>query len=308
MTVTSAYAAYATSYTNRTPYLSLGEYNNAPTAMDVSNLIAGGNPDAQSSVLAETISRASSWIDQITMGSWGTLAATVNVENARIWGNNAGQLIVHPKYWPLLEVDSFSYAAQGFANNTAASITPAGNIWIEPMQFIVQPQGVMSWGLNGGGGGIAGGRQYFCTWSYCNGYPVSTLSASVGPGATSIAPVSVTGIYPGTELTIYDDPFDETVQVAASYVPGTATVPLTPASTLVNDHMAGVMVTNLPPAVKQAAILLTTALIKQRGSGALIVNDIGEVSHTQSSAAQDQAEDVGRAFELLQPFKAIFVG
>jgi len=311
----SAYAAYDTSYTQRTPYISVVEYQNAPTAMDISNLIAGGNEQVQMQALQEVIGRASSWIDQYTCGAWGTLAATQNVENGRVWGNRSGQLVVHPKYWPILSVDAFSYSAvqtqvygygdiQGGFGAAAASITPAGNIWIEPQQFVVQPSGVVTWNVNSTYG--IGPGQYFCQWTYTNGWPISQLAASVSAGATSITPSVVTGIYPGTSLTLYDMPNDEVIQVASSYVPGTATVPLV--SPLSYSHPATATVTNIPPAIKQAAILLTTAFIKQRGSGALVVQDIGQVTRTQSGHSQNSGADWDQAELLLNPFKQIFVG
>lgn len=276
------------------------EYQTAPTAMDTNNLVAG-NAEANRIALQETIARASSWVDQFCMGAWGTLCATVNVENGRIWGNNQG-LVVHPKYWPILEVQTFSYQYQG---SGSVSVTPAGNCWIEPQQFIIQPNGTVGLGLNAGGGVVAG-IQYQCTFQYVNGWPTSTLSASVVAGATSITPAVVTGIYPGTTLTVYDLPRDEQIQVAQSYVPGAATVPLT--AGLAYDHASGSMVSNLPPAVKQAAILATTAFIKQRGSGALVVQDIGEISRQQSGFSQGSGSDWDQARTLLNPFKSIFTG
>ena len=315
MTNTSAYATYDISYTQRTPYITTTEYINAPTAMDTNNLIAGGNAQVQLQALQEVIGRASSWIDQYTCGAWGTLAATQNVENGRVWGNRSGQLIVHPKYWPILSVDSFSYSAvqteiygygemNGGFGLAAASITPAGNIWIEPQQFVVQPSGVVSWNVNSTYG--IGPGQYFCQWTYTNGWPISQLAASVSAGATSITPSVVTGIYPGTSLTLYDMPNDERITVASSYVPGSATVPLT--SPLLYSHAATAIVTNIPPAIKQAAILLTTAFIKQRGSGALVVQDIGQVTQTQSGHSQNSGADWDQAELLLHPFRQIFVG
>jgi hypothetical protein len=204
-----------------------------------------------------------------------------------------------------MEVDAFSYAPQGYGSGNAASITPAGNIWIEPQQFIVTPQGVISWGINMPGG-IVPGVPYFCSWSYTNGYPVSTLSASVAVGATSIAPVSVVGIYPNSTLTIYDEPYNEMVQVISSYIPGSATVPLVRG--VQSQHPAGVMVTNLPPAIKQAAISMTSVLIKQRGSGALIVSDMGPVTRVDSGLPQGANADIALAKELLRPYRTQFVG
>jgi len=312
---TSAYAAYDTSYSQRTPYLTVQEYQNAPTSMDIFNLIPGGDINVQMQALTEVISRASSWIDQYTCGAWGTLAATQNVENGRVWGNRSGQLIVHPKYWPILSVDAFSYSAvqtqvygygdiQGGFGAAAASITPAGNIWIEPQQFVVQPAGVVSWNVNSTYG--IGPGQYFCQWTYTNGWPISQLSASVSAGATSITPSVVTGIYPGTSLTVYDMPYDEHIQVDSSYVPGSAVVPLT--QPLRYAHSTTATITNIPPAIKQAAILATTAFIKQRGSGALVVSDISQVTRTQTGNSQNNGADWDQAQLLLEPFRQIFVG
>ncbi len=308
MATTSAFASYNTSYTNRVPYITAQEYQSAPTAMDTANLVAGGQASAQLTALNETISRASSWIDQHCMGAWGTLAATVEVENARVWGSYRNSLIIHPKYWPLLEVSTFSYTSihGGLASGSnAASITPAGNITVYPQQFEVAPQGIIGWGLNSPGG-IVKGVEYDCQWQYTNGYPVSTLSASVAAGATSFTPVSAMGIYPGSTLSFYDEPYNEQVQVSSVDVADTSPVLIT--SGFQYAHASGVMVTNLPPAVKQAAILLTTALIKQRGSGALEVADMGVISHMTSGMPQGAHADVGLAAELLDPFVQHYVG
>jgi hypothetical protein len=262
--------------------------------------------------LQETINRASGWIDQYTCGAWGSLCATQNVEDARIWGNRYGQIVVHPKYWPILSVDAFSYGPMTAGiPSTSASVTPSGNVWIEPMQFVVQPGGATTFtsgtltGLFAAGGGVAT-TQYFCQWTYTNGYPNTSLAASVAAGAASISPSVVTGIYPGTQLTIYDLPYDEPVTVAASYVPGGTTVPLT--SALQYDHQTTATVTNLPPAIKQAAILATTAFIKQRGSGALVVQDMGAITHQAGADVQGSGSDWAEAELLLDAFRMTYVG
>ena len=47
-----------------TPYLTLGEYKSAPTAIDIDNLVFNSqDPDVQDSELTNVIARASSWID-----------------------------------------------------------------------------------------------------------------------------------------------------------------------------------------------------------------------------------------------------
>lgn len=300
-----AYANYDLGYTNRVPIITPAEFSAAPTAMDTSNLVPGGSAANNLIALQETIGRASSWIDQYVMGSTGTIAATLNTENARIWSSRDGTIRVHPRFWPILEVDSFSYAPVGTSFGSAASVNPAGNIWIEPQEFLVNPAGGTTFFSGWNNSGVAPCVPYYCSWTYCNGYPVTTLSASVAAGASSITPVSVIGVYPGTNLTIYDQPYDEQIQVSSAYVPGAATVPLM--GTTAFAHNAGVMATNLPPAIKQAAILATVAFIKQRGSGAMVVSDMGTAMHQQSGFSQGSSSDWWQAEELLLPFRQAFV-
>jgi hypothetical protein len=114
------------------------------------------------------------------------------------------------------------------------------------------------------------------------------------------------GIYPGTTLTMYDMPYDEQITVASTYVPHTTPVPLTAGTQYA--HATGVMVSNLAPAVKEAAILLTSALIKQRGSAALEVADMGAITHQGSGFTMGEGDDVGLAMELIHPLKQTFVG
>jgi len=317
MTSTSAYAPYLQTYGSPVPYLTTEEYQRAPTAMDVSNLISGG-PQTQTIVLNETIARASSWIDQyVTNSAWGTLCATSNVENARVWGNRLGQIIVHPKLWPILEVQSFSYSVPGAAF-TGSSITPQNNITVYPQEFIVQPNATYAWNTQAysntysntyGGGAWPVGistQQYLCEWQYINGFPNTTFSASVAANAASVTVASGIGIYPGSQLTIYDAPYDEVVTVASNYVPDTNVLPLVTPTRY--THVTGTAITNLPPAVKQAAILMTTALLKQRGSGALVVMDMGVPTQMQSGHSQNSGSDMQLAKELLTPFRQMFIG
>ena len=299
----SAYAPYNTNYglTLTKPYLTTTEYLNAPTAIDTSNLLPAGSQLSQTPALAEVIGRASSLIDGECLGAWGTLNATVDVENARIWGNNLGQFIVHPKYWPIVEVQAFSYGNTPF---TQASVTPSGNIWIEPTQFTVSPGGVVGLGLNSLAN-IAPRYQYYCQWTYVNGFVNTTLSASVAAGATSVSLADLTAVYPGSPFTLFDAPSDEQITVASTYTPGVNPVPLS--GPLAYEHPVGAVVTGLPKAVKQAAISLTTCLIKVRGSGALIADDMGEIRHAAGNA-QGAVDDLDLAMYAIRALRQMYVG
>lgn len=300
----SAYAPYNLSYAQSASYLTTAEYVSAPTAIDTSNLVTGSGAGSQTTSLYEVIGRASSLIDGECMGAWGTLNATVNVENGRIWGNRKGQLVVNPKYWPILEVDAFSY---GWNPRNSASVVCESTVEVYPRQFIVSPgAGTVGLGFNSLGGSGVGQCEYSCVWSYVNGWPNTALAASVAAGATSIMPANVTGIYPGTNLTVFDAPNDEQITVALSYVPGAAVVPLV--SPLLYQHLATVTITNLPKAVKQAAISLTTFLIKNRGSGALVVNDMGAVTKMAQNGAQGSMDDYNNAMAAMRHLKSMWAG
>lgn len=313
--MTIAYAPFNISYSARTPLISPTEYTNAPQALDLNNLLAGANAAAQQTALQESINRASSWCDQWCFGAYGTVSATVETENARVWGSYRNTLIVHPLYWPVVEVRTFSYTPLpgGLASSTGASVTPGTAVTIYPQEFEVSFSGMTSFGpaQTGFGGfgtfqGIQMRMEYDCQFSYVAGWPNTTLAASVAAGAASVQPTSVVGIYPGSPMTIYDLPNDEPVQVASSYVPGNAVVPLT--SGLQFKHLTTATISNLPPAIKQAAIWATSAFIKQRGSGALEVADMGAVTRIASGAPQNSGNDLDQAKMLLNAFRQQYVG
>lgn len=304
--MTIAYAPFSVSSETRTNYLTVAEMNATPNALDLANLLPGGPGPAQTQALQEVIGRASSWIDQVTCGAWGSLASTIETENARIWGSYRGTLEVRTKYWPITAVSSFQYSAVpgGLVSGNGTSVTPLGNVTIYPQSFTVALQGIVGWGLNAPVG-ILRGHEYDCQWVYTCGYTNTTLAASVAAGATSITPVSINGILPNSPLTLFDLPNDESVTVSPSYVAGASVVTL--ASPLQYAHTTATL-SGLPPAIKQAAILATTAFIKIRGSGALEVADMGMVTHQTSGLPQGSGDDLYKAECLLMPYKQQFVG
>ena len=311
MTIAYQYAHFDISYAARTNYITPTEYANASQALDINNLIGGGSAQANATALLEAIGRASSWIDEWTMGAWGTLASTAQVENARIWGSYRGNVLsVKTKYWPITEVRSFQYTSipGGLSSGgNAASITPAGNVTIYPQSFdVTSTGGTVAWtGINGSTG-IVKGIEYDCEWVYVAGWPNTTLAASVAFGATSFQPLVTTGIYPNSMLTLYDLPNDEQFVVSSTYTPGASVVPIT--TQFQYNHAVTSTVTNLPPSIKQAAVWATNAFIKQRGSGALEVTDMGAAVHQASGAPQNSGSDMHQAEMLLKAFRQQYVG
>ena len=58
----------------------------------------------------------------------------------------------------------------------------------------------------------------------------------------------------------------------------------------------------------QAALWATVAFIKQRGSGAMVVQDLGAATHQSSGISQNNGSDWDEAKELLMPFRMNYVG
>jgi len=129
------------------------------------------------------------------------------------------------------------------------------------------------------------------TVTYVNGYVNTLLSGPAAVAATSFTVASALGVYPGLTMTIYDVTAagTERVVVAPTYVPGATTVPVV--TPLRFRHATGISVSNVPPRVKQAAVLLTSALIQTRGNDAIVLDSLDTASRlTPAYGANADAE------------------
>ena len=289
------------------PYVSLNEVKFSPTAaiIDFTNLIEDASQAVQDRALYELIVRASSKADSYTMGVYGSLCATSNTENGRYYMNRMGQIVINPYFTPILEIQEF-LAGWGPGDGLQNISLTSSNCAIERTQFIITSQSTM--GLYFGNLGIVGGNmqsgtEIFCQWTYINGWANTFTNSTSNIGATSITVNNVTGIYPGQNLTIWDGQQDEYVQVSASWVPGNTTLLL--AKPLVYRHGSGVNISALPASIKQAVIHFIVAMIKERGQGGLVLNEIGEptgMSNRQSGSMSDEA----MGYDLLDEFKQIW--
>jgi hypothetical protein len=276
----------------RASYLNVDEYLNSPVAIDTSDLVPDGSDEVQRDALATMIARASSWMDGYVHY---TLGATLDTETCRSRIRVDGTVIVSTRGIPVLEVDSFLIGATPSAL-AAVTVAAAADAWIED-NTITMPA-FLSAGRDGVAWGLGLGVRVYCQWTYVNGF-VNTLSAA----ATSVGDLSLSvqnplGIYPGTELTIYDSGQTENVTVGPGYAAGSASLPLSTA--LLFSHAAGISVSALPPAVKEAAVLATSSMIKTRGADSLRMD-----SATGSAGAgggEPGADDLIDAENLLTRF------
>ena len=296
--MTNAYGATTKLFS--TPYLTIAEYKAAPTAIDYNNLVTdSSDPAAQDAELANNIARASSWVDTYCNQ---VLAATVETENQRARFSPDGYIKVHPRYNPIVALTAFSYGSQP---NNLVAYPDCSQGWVED-QSIIMPwtigttyssAGPLQFGLPSSPRG-----QVFCQYTYVSGFANTSLSAGSSAGASSITVADGTGIVAGSRLTIFDGLFTETFTVASTYTFGSSTVPVV--GTLVNAHLAGVAVSALPPAVKEATILATTAFLKVRGDYSMtmqVTSNVGQASPNMESLNSD----LDLAKELLTPFRRV---
>lgn len=285
-----------------TPYLTTLEYRNAPTAIDLDNLVFNStDPDVQDSELANVIARASSWIDTYCNQ---VLGATQETETQRARIASDGTIKFHPRYNPVIALTDFWY---GNPSTNLIQASDCSVAWIEN-QEIIFPYASLSTTLTSQGPIQFGfpstsGQVVYLKYTYVNGYP-NTLIATAVAGQSTLTVTSGTGITAGDQLKIYDGMNSENVTVASNYVFGSNTVPLN--TPLLYSHAAGISISALPPAIKEAAILVTTAMLKVRGDNSLTMA-VGTLPN-QASAPQVQAsigDDMAMAQSLLAPYRRI---
>jgi len=294
-------------YLNRSSYVSISEYQDAPTAMDTSQLVINGTAKQQREALAGVLDRASSVVDTHCLQ---VLAATEQTQT-QVCIPRGGMISLVCWYKPVLALTSLELGA------TPSTIGPVEPNGISDVWFGVGTINAPSWIASGGRVSTdqpsVGGGSLFARWSYVNGYPHTTLAADAAAGDTDIVvagPVGAPsdgphGFFPGSQLQIGDGASYETVVVADSYVSGT-TIPLV--SPLTRDYVLPtepntITVSGLPPAIRQATISVATALIKTRGNAAMVLSNLTspQFEPTLSNAGVDQ--DLALARGLLAPYR-----
>lgn len=282
------------------PYLSLQEFKNAPTALDYGNLVAGGNQTAQDAELTNAIIRASSAIDQYCNQIIG---ATLDTEQQRTRIKSDGTIRFHPKYFPVVAMTDLQL---GWTPNALTAVTDPSQAWFEEQEIIYPyaqlPQSMSSQGPLSFGFPMSSRAETFIKYTYVNGYANTLVATSASAGATSIICEDGLGVVAGMSLTIYDGANTERVTVANTYTFGSATISLT--APLIYAHAVGISVGNLPAAIKQAAILYTSAALKIRGDAALVMS-VTNAPSQQSGGSQRVGSDIALAQEILEPFRRI---
>lgn len=281
------------------PYLTAAEYQNAPTSMDFSNLVVGGNSAAQEAELNRVILRASSFLDEYLNQN---LCATRKIETQRTRFMPNGFISLHPNQNPIIALEAFSY---GMTPNELVAIPDPSLCWFESQQIIIPvSQMSLTWSSSGPlsfGGGGSSANQIYCQYTYTSGYVNNPIATAVA-GTSSMTVANATGIVAGQALRIYDGAKSELVYVASGYTYGATTVTLS--SPLLYDHAAGTTFGNLPNAIKEACILVTSAFIKMRGDSSMTmqvtVNPSGNVT-----GAERYGSEIALALEMVSLYRRV---
>lgn len=300
----------------RTPYISPSEYKQTPTAVAVGNLVPGGTPEAQNAALAAVISRASDWVDTICFHrADGTLAASPTTESDWVTVKDNGTLQLICNYKPILQVNALALGRppQDIGDQAAQNLTISGQI-IDASSCYNRGGFPRAATVNG---------KVYAVWSYTNGFPHTSLAKTVtaeeieeeeGKEIT-VAPStpggsSVSGVYPGTQLTIHDGEHTEVIIVASA-----EGLKLNLTASLLYPHVVPalpdtVRVSAIPWTVEQACISLTSSLIKLRGSRAMVIPQAPSKAASppkQESGQSGYKSDEEAARRMLQPFEVPFL-
>ena len=302
-------APYNITELNRTPYVTAVEVKSSAIAasLDFGSLIPRGGGVDNIRALNELIVSASIEADNFVFGPLGTMGASVNNESGEFRPDPVGMFKIVPYYKPILEVRSFSISAPG-TSGMPVTITPE-NCKIYRNYFTV----MSGWSATGItvtnlsqllSSGSPPDQLLNCQYTYVNGFANTFLSAAVVEGAVTLPVQSSVGIYPGAAYPIWDGTNNETVQVASTYDGVSLSVPLV--SGLLYGHAEGTNVSQIPKTVKDAVIHLVCASVRQRGSGALVISEIGFGAVSKSGSGSDNDGDKAAAWDLLDDFKNLW--
>jgi hypothetical protein len=281
-------------------YLSVAEFKDAPTSIDYDNLVVGGNAAAQDAELARVILRASSYMDEYLNQS---VVATQYTETQRTRITPQGWISLHPNCSPIISLESFSYGPY------PGSLTPIQDpsyAWFENQQLIIPLSQIQTnWSSSGPlgfGGGLGATSVVFTEYQYVAGF-VNTLTVTAVAAASSLVVADGTGIVAGQRLRIFDGSKSEQVTVASTYTYGSTTVPLV--TPLVYSHDPGATIGNLPNAIKQACILITTAFIKARGDNSMTMQITTQPTASLISSANRYGNEIALALDMVDKYRRI---
>lgn len=288
-----AVAPNVPTYATFTPYITAAEFKASATGVDISQLVPGGTTAENDAALLVKIARASSYADNLCHK---VLAATLDTQSGCYRLRPDGTIVVPLDNTPIIEVVS---VALGYRAGQLAPLGDLSGIQFRKKSIAIPVTGLSLGGLAGPGVPARAGW-VFATVGYVNGWANTTLATPAAVGDLSVTVSQPLGIFPGLALQLYDGANTEPVTVAASYIQGSATVPLT--APLAFAHTAGVSASALPPSIKEAVVLLTTALIKTRGAESVVMGAMEAEPDKSEKIEAGGLEEFDLAVDVLTEF------
>jgi hypothetical protein len=297
MAVSPSVGTYAT----RSTYVSPSEFKNSPIGVDVSQLVPGGNANAQAAALVLQLQRASALADNFCQK---VLAATVDTQ-AGYW-----RIQSHRSMGPVLKVTldhtpiiAVSAVSVGTAPNALIPLTDLSNVWISRKTATIPLAGVAT------GPTISRyDTNRFATVQYVNGWANTVITTSVPIGSTTITVASTLGIMPGMQLNVQSANGSEMVTISPTFVPSNTgqgvAVPIV--SPTVGAYSPNDTVTAMPQDIKQAVILIAKSLIKTRGSESITIASTSSQPDHINHLEPGVSSDFDLAMDLLEPYKRAF--
>lgn len=277
-------------YSTRKSYVTPAEFKAAPTGVDVSQLVPGGDAAKQAASLVMLLQRASAYADNFCQK---VIAATVDVQAGqyRVQSNRMlGAVIKVPlDNTPVIAVSDIRV---GRTPATIGLITTPSNLWISRKVATIPVPG-------------AYGETMFAQISYVNGWANTALTVAAPAGALSITVASTLGIMPGMQLNIQSPNNAETLTVDTSFVPSNLNInALVPVTTpIVGTYGIGDTVTAFPQDIKQAVILIAKSLIKTRGSESIVISSTTSQPDSIDKLERGVTSDIDMALDLLAPYR-----
>lgn len=250
------------------PYVSAAAFRAHPTYLDTDGLRIG-DPSAadQTAALSVLLLEASEWADNQCNQPLG---AHIKVQQFRQRLDRYGRLSVHADDNPVIAVTGLAW---GYSTTGLIALPDVSGVWIEDARQILislpGPSIPASAGLQFGG--PAG--EVYARLSYVAGFVATVLEADALAGATSLTVADPTGIVPGGQYRIWEPGVEETVTVAAGWVPPDPTLPVVPTSValaapLRNAHVAGHDFSGLPADAREAIVQKVMAVLMKPDSTA----------------------------------------
>jgi len=261
----------ATSTVRNVPYITPDMFKlHSRAGVQVESLAPKGSPVDQDAALAEKIEQAGSWVDEWAEQSF---AASLDVWSGQVNVGRSGYVEVFPRFKPVIGLASFSIGPQPDQLSAVSSFAGAMvmensfSVPVIPLAAMTSSEGPIQFG------GIGVPYEYaFCQYGYVHGYPITSLTAPIAAGATSISVADTTGIVAGqtwlnvragrTRYQFLATSVSTADSGGLGFGPGTVGASVAAPSVVTPNPDIAIQVDGAPSSLILANVLVTRALIK----------------------------------------------